>query len=131
MPHLATYISLFSVNQDWVFTGIDPGMAFTPFPCSIWKRRDSNLQPFGCEPSSLTTTPSSHSCILKIFYTNEGFLKTWGSISFNWAKLFNILIECETFDKRNVQQRFEMKNRWQDDASFNFVKMHFKREQEK
>ena len=42
-------------------TGIDPGMAMTPFPCSIWKRQDSNPQPFDCETSSLTTTPSSHS----------------------------------------------------------------------
>ena len=54
--HLATYISLF-----FVFTGIDPGMAFTPFPYSIWKRQDSNPRPFDREPSSLITTPSSHS----------------------------------------------------------------------
>ena len=67
VPHLATYISVFSLNQDWVLSGIDPGMAFTPFPCSIWKRRDSNPQPFDREPSSLTTTLSSHSIIIASF----------------------------------------------------------------
>ena len=46
--------------------GIDPGMAVTPHPCNIWKRRDSNPQPFACEPSSLTTTPSSRSKWQKI-----------------------------------------------------------------
>ncbi len=63
VPHLATYISLFSVNQDWVFTGINPGMAFTPLPCIIWKRRDTDPRPFDRELSLLTTTPSSHSNI--------------------------------------------------------------------
>ena len=63
VPHLATYNSLFSVNQDWVFTGFDPGMALTQFPFSIWKRQDSNPQPSNCEPCLLTTTPSSHSNI--------------------------------------------------------------------
>ncbi len=37
--------------------GIDPGMAFNPFPSSIWIRRDSNPQPLNCESSSLTTRP--------------------------------------------------------------------------
>ena len=34
---------------------IYPGMALTPFPCSIWKRRDSNPRPFDCETSLLIT----------------------------------------------------------------------------
>ena len=37
------------------FTGIDPGMALTPFPCSLRKRRDLDPRPFDWEPSSLTT----------------------------------------------------------------------------
>ncbi len=37
--------------------GIDPGMAFNPFPSSIWIRRDSNPQSLDCESSSLTTRP--------------------------------------------------------------------------
>ena len=69
VPHLATNISLFSVNQDWVFTGIDPGMAFTLFPCSIWKRQDSNPQPIDCEPSLLrvgiTCAPICICCLLQ------------------------------------------------------------------
>jgi hypothetical protein len=37
--------------------GIDPGMAFNPFPSSIWIRQDSNPQPLDRESSSLTTRP--------------------------------------------------------------------------
>ncbi len=39
---------------------IDPGMAFNPFPSSIWIRQDSNPQPLNRE-SSLLTTMASHS----------------------------------------------------------------------
>ena len=42
-------------------TGIDPSMALTPFPCSIWKRQDSNPRPYDCEFSLLSTTRSSQS----------------------------------------------------------------------
>jgi hypothetical protein len=38
-------------------TGIDPGMAFNPFPSSIWIRQYSNPQPLDRESSSLTTRP--------------------------------------------------------------------------
>jgi hypothetical protein len=41
--------------------GIDPGMAFNPFPSSISIRRDSNPQPLNCESSSLTTRPDLRS----------------------------------------------------------------------
>ena len=58
VPYLSTFISLFSVNQDWCLQEL---IFFTPFPCSIWKRWDSNPLPFDREPSWLTTTPSSHS----------------------------------------------------------------------
>jgi hypothetical protein len=37
------------------YPGIDPGMAFNPFPSSIWIRQDSNPQPLDCESSLLTT----------------------------------------------------------------------------
>ncbi len=48
LPHLATYIFLiFSMNEPELGTGIDPGMAFNPFPYSILDkmRQDSNPQP--------------------------------------------------------------------------------------
>ena len=67
VPHLATCICLFSVSEPGLgVKGIHPGMDLTPFPCIIWNGRDSNPQPFGGEPSSLTTTPSFHS-LKKIF----------------------------------------------------------------
>ena len=65
-------------------TGIDPGMALTPLPCSIWKRLDSNPQPFDCEPSSLTTTPSSHSS------------KSNLCINMNWGLVISIRTVNET-----------------------------------
>ena len=58
-------------------TGIDPGMALTPFPCSIWKRQYSNPRPFNREHSSLTTTPSSHS--LSILFLHLWILLSSGS----------------------------------------------------
>ena len=55
----------FSVSEPGLgVEGTHPGMDLTPFPCQ--DGRDSNPQPFGCEPTSLTTTPSSHS-LKKIF----------------------------------------------------------------
>jgi hypothetical protein len=45
----------FSVNEPELGAGIDPGMAFKPFPSSIWIRQDSNPQPLDRESSSLTT----------------------------------------------------------------------------
>ena len=39
VPHLATYISLFSYEPELSGTGIDPGMTFSSFPSSIgWIR---------------------------------------------------------------------------------------------
>jgi hypothetical protein len=58
MPHLATYIFLiFSTNEAELGAGIDPVMAFKPFPSSILDkmRRDSNPQPLDRESSPLTT----------------------------------------------------------------------------
>jgi hypothetical protein len=45
------------MNEPELGAGIDPGMAFNPFPSSIWIRLDSNQQPLDCESSSLTTRP--------------------------------------------------------------------------
>ncbi len=56
MPHLATYIFLiFSTNEAEMAAGIDPVMAFKPFPFSILDkmRRDSNPQPLDRESSPL------------------------------------------------------------------------------
>ena len=39
----------------------DQELALAPIPCNFRKRLDLNPQPFACEPSLLTTTPSSHS----------------------------------------------------------------------
>ena len=57
VPHLATYISLFSLlyERGLGVTGINPGMTFTSFPSSI--RQDSNPRPFDRESSSLPTRP--------------------------------------------------------------------------
>ncbi len=48
-------------GHEWPELGawIDPGMAFNPFPSSIWIRQDSNLQPLDRESSSVTTRPDS------------------------------------------------------------------------
>jgi len=35
VPHLATFIFLFSYNEPELGAGIDPGMALTPLPSSI------------------------------------------------------------------------------------------------
>jgi hypothetical protein len=45
------------MNEPELGAGIDPGMAFNPFPYSIWIRRDSNPQFLDCESSSLTIRP--------------------------------------------------------------------------
>ena len=45
------------MNEPELGAGIDPGMAFNPFPSSIWIRWDSNPQPLDRESSSLTTRP--------------------------------------------------------------------------
>ncbi len=60
LPHLTTYIfSYFSMNEPELGAGINPGMAFNPFPSSILvkMRRDLNPQPLDCESSPLTTRP--------------------------------------------------------------------------
>jgi hypothetical protein len=46
VPHLATYLSLFSIEPE-LGTEIDPGMVMTPFPSSILveTRQDLNPQP--------------------------------------------------------------------------------------
>ncbi len=48
----------FSMNEPELGAGIDPGMAFNPFPSCIWIRRDLNSQPLDRESSSLTTRPN-------------------------------------------------------------------------
>ncbi len=50
---------LFSMNEPELGAGIDPGMAFNPFPSSILDktRQDLNPQPLDREPSPLTTRP--------------------------------------------------------------------------
>jgi hypothetical protein len=45
------------MNEPDLGAGINPGMAFNPFPSSNWKRRDLNPQPLDSESSSLTTRP--------------------------------------------------------------------------
>ncbi len=45
----------FSMNEPELGAGINPGMAFNPFPSSIWIRRDLNPQPLDHESSLLTT----------------------------------------------------------------------------
>ena len=91
VPHLATYISIFSLKQDWVFTGII--LAKTPFPISIWKRRDSNPRPFTCEPCSLTTTPSSHSFSSQCRYSQIHLWNENIHIRMNNPKIF-FLSKC-------------------------------------
>jgi hypothetical protein len=59
LPHLATYIFVFFVNEPELGAGIDLGMAFNPFPSSILvkTRQNSNSQPLDNESSLLTTRP--------------------------------------------------------------------------
>ncbi len=53
---LAPFVYLyFSMNEAELGAGIDPGMAFNPFPYSILD--DLNPQPFSRKSSSLTTRP--------------------------------------------------------------------------
>ncbi len=50
---------LFFLNEPELGAGIDPGMAFNPFPSSILvkTRQDSNPQPLDRNSSPLTTRP--------------------------------------------------------------------------
>jgi hypothetical protein len=50
------------MNEPELGAGIDPGMAFNPFPSSILDktRQDLNPQPLDCELSPLTTRPVLH-----------------------------------------------------------------------
>jgi hypothetical protein len=52
------------MNEPELGVGIDPGMAFNPFPSSILDktRRDSNPQPLDRESSPLTTRPDFRPC---------------------------------------------------------------------
>ncbi len=45
------------MNEPELGAGIDPGIAFNPFPSSILIRQDSNPQPLDHESSLLTTRP--------------------------------------------------------------------------
>jgi hypothetical protein len=53
---LPIFFSYFSTNEPELGAGIDPGMAFNPFPSSILDkmRQDSNPQPLDCELSPLS-----------------------------------------------------------------------------
>ena len=57
VPFGYLYFSYFSNNEPELGAGIDPGMAFNPFPSSILDktRQDSNPQPLDRESSPLTT----------------------------------------------------------------------------
>ncbi len=66
--------SYFSMNEPELGAGIDPGMAFNPFPSSIWIRRDSNPQPLDCESSSLTTIPDLHPSVRMLMKLNSSEL---------------------------------------------------------
>ncbi len=59
LPHLAAYIFVFSMSEPELGAGINPGMAFNPFPSSILvkTRQDSNSQPLDHKSSLLTTRP--------------------------------------------------------------------------
>ena len=54
------------MNEPELGAGIDPGMAFIPFPSSILDktRQDLNPQPLDCESSPLTTRPDLRPCHL-------------------------------------------------------------------
>jgi hypothetical protein len=67
LPHLVPIFSYFFMNEPELGAGIDPGMAFNPFPSSIWIRQDLNPQPLDCESSSLTTRPDLRPYLL-VFY---------------------------------------------------------------
>jgi hypothetical protein len=58
--------SYFSMNEPELGARIDPGMAFNPFPSSIWIRRDLNPQPIDRESSSLTTRPDFCPVIINV-----------------------------------------------------------------
>ncbi len=62
---------LFSMNEPEVGIGIDPGMAFNPFPSSILDktRQDSTLQPLDRESSPLTTRPDLRPFLKLTLYT--------------------------------------------------------------
>ncbi len=53
------YFSYFSINEPKLGAGIDPGLAFNPFPSSILNkmRQDLNPQPLDCELSLITIRP--------------------------------------------------------------------------
>ncbi len=66
LPHLAT--NIFLLNEPELGAGIDPGMAFNPFPSSIWIRRDLNPQLLDRESSSLTTRPDLRPQTCKVYF---------------------------------------------------------------
>ncbi len=55
-------LPIFFMNVPELGAGIDPGMAFNPFPSSILDKtnRDLNPQPLDLESSLLTTRPDLH-----------------------------------------------------------------------
>jgi hypothetical protein len=65
------------MNEPELGAGINPGMAFNPFPSSIWIRQDSNRQPLDRESSLLTTRPDLRP---PSYVTLQGFyLHNYGS----------------------------------------------------
>ncbi len=58
-PFSYLYFSYFSINEPELGAGIDPAVAFNPFPSSILNktRQESNPQPLDCEMSPLTIRP--------------------------------------------------------------------------
>ncbi len=64
LSHLATYIFLILPELG---AGIDPGMAFNPFPSSILDktRQDLKPQPLDRESSPLTTRPDLRPLVLR------------------------------------------------------------------
>jgi hypothetical protein len=64
------------MNEPELGAGIETGMAFNPFPSSIWIRRDSKPQPLDPESSSLTTRPDLRPRFL--FFARVEFLLIGG-----------------------------------------------------
>ncbi len=68
------------MNEPELGAGSDSGMAFNPFPSSIWTRRDSNPQPLDCESSSLTTRPDLRPELKKKTYFSSHLTLTQFSV---------------------------------------------------
>jgi len=100
VPQIATFIFLIFYNKPELGSGIDPGMALTPFPSSIvdeTRFEHTNFQSW-VEFANHYTVDRTDALIQNVLYIHkyQQLLNIFAAFYWKLVEMFNIASECKT-----------------------------------